>query len=128
MENDRSLCFFRYTYKATYIGGKFMNGLYFKEFFNKSPNAYSYHRKIVDEQGIPYDYEFLAINQAYEKIMGVKSHDVINKRFYDVFPKGWEVNRNGRKPSMKQSGIKGALILICIMFQYKKGFESQYFL
>ena len=97
MENDRTLCFFRYKYKATYIGGKFMNGQYFKEFFNKSPNAYSYHRKIVDEQGIPYDYEFLAINEAYEKIMGVKSHDVINKRFYEVFPKGWEGESQWKK-------------------------------
>ena len=102
-----------------------MNGQYFKEFFNKSPNAYSYHRKIVDEQGIPYDYEFLAINEAYEKIMGVKSHDVINKRFYEVFPKGWEGEWQWKKTFNEAIQIKRALILICIMFQYKKGFESQ---
>ena len=62
----------------------------FKEFFDKSPNAYSYHKKIIDEQGNPYDYEFLAVNKAYEKMMGVQAHNLINKRFTEVFPIGWE--------------------------------------
>ena len=56
-----------------------MKGPFFKEFFDKSPNAYSYHRKIIDEQGNPYDYEFLAVNKAYEKMMGVRAHNLINK-------------------------------------------------
>ena len=63
---------------------------FFKEFFEKSPNAYSCHRKVMDEHGIPYDYEFLAVNKAYEKMMGVQAHDLINKRFYEVFPIGWD--------------------------------------
>ena len=44
----------------------------------------------MDEQGISYDYEFLAVNKAYEKLMGVQAHNLINKRFYEVFPIGWE--------------------------------------
>lgn len=67
-----------------------MNEQYFKEFFGKSPTAYSYHRVIFDDQGIPCDFEFLELNGAYEKLMGISYVDVINKRFYEVFPKGWE--------------------------------------
>ncbi len=44
----------------------------------------------MDEHGIPYDYEFLAVNKAYEKMMGVQARDLINKRFYEVFPIGWD--------------------------------------
>lgn len=63
---------------------------FFKELFEKSPNAYSCLRTIMDEQGNPYDYEFLAVNKAYEKVMGVQAHNLINKRFYEVFPLGWD--------------------------------------
>ncbi|RID83687.1 sensor domain-containing diguanylate cyclase [Peribacillus asahii] len=67
-----------------------MKEQYLKEFFEKSPTAYSYHRAIMDKQGILCDYEFLAVNQAYETMMGVKAADVIDKSFYEVFPGGWE--------------------------------------
>ena len=63
---------------------------FFKEFFEKSPSANSCLRKVMDEQGIPYDYEFLAVNKSFQKMMGVQAHDLINKRFYEVFPRGLE--------------------------------------
>lgn len=53
---------------------------YFRAFFKNSPTAYSFHRVMFDEQGIPYDYELLEINEAYENIMCVKASDVIGKR------------------------------------------------
>ena len=67
-----------------------MKGQYFEEFFKKSPTAYSYHKVIFDDQGIPYDYEYLAINKVYENMMELQGVDVVDKRFYEVFPNGWE--------------------------------------
>ena len=63
---------------------------YFKEFFIKSPTAYSYLRVISDDQGVPVDYQFLELNEAYENMMGIKAAGILNKRFYEVFPNGWE--------------------------------------
>ena len=67
-----------------------MNDDYYKEFFKKSPTAYSYHKVILDDHGMPSDYEFLAINKSYEELMGISASKIMNKRFYDVFPKGWK--------------------------------------
>ena len=67
-----------------------MNDYYYKEFFKKSPTAYSYHKVILDDHGLPLDYEFLAINKSYEELMGISASKILNKRFYDVFPKGWK--------------------------------------
>ena len=67
-----------------------MNDYYYKEFFKKSPTAYSYHKVILDDHGMPSDYEFLAINKSYEELMGINASKIMNKRFYDVFPKGWK--------------------------------------
>ena len=67
-----------------------MEDYYFKEFFNKSPTAYSYHKVILDDHGMPSDYEYLSINKSYEDLMGLSASKIMNKRFYDVFPKGWK--------------------------------------
>ena len=67
-----------------------MEDYYFKEFFNKSPTAYSYHKVILDDYGMPSDYEYLSINKSYEDLMGLSASKIMNKRFYDVFPKGWK--------------------------------------
>lgn len=44
-------------------------------------------RKIIrNDQGELEDYEFLEINPAFEKIIGVKKEDLIGKRTKDIFP------------------------------------------
>lgn len=58
---------------------------YFKAFFKNSPAAYAIHRIIMDEQGIPYDYEILEINKAYENVMCVKASNVIGKRISEIY-------------------------------------------
>jgi len=42
--------------------------------------------KVVCVQGKGCDVEFMDINPAYERVMGVKKEDVIGKRFRDVWP------------------------------------------
>lgn len=63
-----------------------MKEQFFKEFFEKSPTAYSYHRVILNDHSVPYDHEFLEVNKAYENMMGFKVSDIVGKRFYEVFP------------------------------------------
>lgn len=58
---------------------------YFRAFFENSPTACAFHRVMLDEQGIPYDYEVLEINEAYENIMCVKASDIIGKRISEVY-------------------------------------------
>ena len=65
-----------------------MNDQYFKVFFEKAPTAHSYHRVLLDDQGLPYDFEFLKVNKAYEQIMGLKAYEVIGKRYSEVFLQG----------------------------------------
>ena len=45
-----------------------MGAYYFKEFFNKPPAAYSYRILILNDHGMPSDYDFLAINKSMENI------------------------------------------------------------
>lgn len=67
-----------------------MEGRCFQEFFTKSPIAYSCHRAIFDDNGIPIDYEYLLLNKAFEDLLKIQGTDLINKTFYEVFPDGWE--------------------------------------
>lgn len=67
-----------------------MNEHYYKKFFKQSPTAYSYHKVLLDDQGNPFDYEYLALNDACEKLFDLQASEVINKRFYELFPQGWE--------------------------------------
>lgn len=53
--------------------------------FKKSPVALSYHKAIFDEEGIPYDCEFLDVNNIYESMIGLKDYEVIGKRYNEVF-------------------------------------------
>ncbi|HHY72122.1 MAG TPA: diguanylate cyclase [Bacillus bacterium] len=67
-----------------------MEELCFKEFFNKSPIAYSCHKIRFDDYGVPYDYKFLLINRAFENLMNIKGADLINKTHDEVFPHSLE--------------------------------------
>lgn len=67
-----------------------MEELYFIEFFKKSPIAYSCHRAIFDNQGMPCDYEYLFINEAFENMMNIQGTNIIKKRYSDLFPENSE--------------------------------------
>jgi len=40
----------------------------------------------MDESCIPYDYEFLEVNEAYEKMAELNASAIVGKRFKEVFP------------------------------------------
>lgn len=48
--------------------------------------GYAYHRVILDQEGKPVDYEFLEINDAFERLTGLKRENVINRTVKEVIP------------------------------------------
>lgn len=69
-----------------------MNSI-FEKFFKQSPIAYSIQKVFRNEKGKPIDYEFIAYNSRYAKLMDIEKN-ILNKRYYDVFPTGWEGEAN----------------------------------
>ncbi len=61
-----------------------------KDFYEKiikfSSLAYSHNKIVLDECNIPIDYIFLEVNEAFEKITGLISKDIVNKRATEIFP------------------------------------------
>jgi PAS domain S-box-containing protein len=49
-------------------------------------NGMAHCRIIVDENGVPYDYTILSINDNYTRILGVPKEKIEGKRVRDVFP------------------------------------------
>jgi len=49
-------------------------------------NGFSYSRIIVNDSGKPVDFVFLATNDAFERMTGLKSQEVIGKRASEVLP------------------------------------------
>ena len=54
--------------------------------FNSMPLAYAYHRMIYDEQGEPVDYEFIEVNETFEKYLSLKSSEIIGKKISEIMP------------------------------------------
>ncbi len=54
------------------------------------PNPLVYYKIARDYEGNPVDIIFLTINSAFEKMIGLSSDDIINKRAVEVFP---EINK-----------------------------------
>jgi PAS domain S-box-containing protein len=49
-------------------------------------NAFGLHEMIFDKKGNPVDYRFLEVNPAWEKIVGIKTEDVIGKTIKEIMP------------------------------------------
>jgi len=63
-----------------------MDDNFYKQLIEKSLSGYAYHRVICDENGIPCDYEFIEINDAFERLTGLKGSDIIGRRITEVLP------------------------------------------
>ncbi|MDH4232752.1 MAG: EAL domain-containing protein, partial [Nitrospirota bacterium] len=55
-----------------------------RSLFTKMLNGFAYHQIVVDEKGSPVDYIFLEVNEAYERITGLKRKDIVGKRATEV--------------------------------------------
>jgi|GEM_PF-439929 len=58
----------------------------YSSLFSNKLNAMTHCRIITDGQGIPIDFMYLQVNEAYERIMSLKKKDVEGKRAREVYP------------------------------------------
>ena len=58
----------------------------YRTVFDNSQDGFQLIELIYDENGKPYDHEFLRVNHAYEKIMGVKAKEVTGKTARSISP------------------------------------------
>jgi diguanylate cyclase (GGDEF)-like protein/PAS domain S-box-containing protein len=63
-----------------------MNHDLYKQILDQSPFGYAYHKIIMDDQGEPIDYQFIEINNAFEKLTGLKGTEVIGKKISEIMP------------------------------------------
>jgi len=57
-----------------------------KNILESSLLGFAYHKVVTDDSGKLTDYRFLEINQAYEKLTGLKADDIIGKTVTEVLP------------------------------------------
>lgn len=63
-----------------------IDGIEYKEILKNLPFGYALHKVELDHNGVPIDYEYIDINEAFEKITGLKRKNVIGKKITEIFP------------------------------------------
>jgi PAS domain S-box-containing protein len=58
----------------------------FDMFFDKMLDGFAYHRIVLDKTGKPIDYVFLEVNNAFERLTGLKRRQIIGKRATEALP------------------------------------------
>lgn len=58
----------------------------YRMLFESMASAFALHELISDEKGAPADYRFLEVNQAFEKLTGLKADSIIGKTVREVLP------------------------------------------
>ncbi|MFW5799463.1 MAG: PAS domain S-box protein, partial [Spirochaetota bacterium] len=61
----------------------------YSSLFSKMLNGFGYYKLITDENGKGIDLEVIEVNEAFEKLTGYDSKDVIGKKLSDIAPQGW---------------------------------------
>jgi diguanylate cyclase (GGDEF)-like protein/PAS domain S-box-containing protein len=110
-----------------------MEDSFYKSVVEHSPVGYAYHKIVCDEAGNPYDYEYIEVNPAFEKLTGLIGASIIGKRITQILPEiindafDWigfygDVATNGEKKEFEQ--FTAALNIWCrvIVYSPEKGF------
>ncbi|HAV10347.1 MAG TPA: hypothetical protein DCX22_01855 [Dehalococcoidia bacterium] len=58
----------------------------YRSLFNEMLDGFAYHQIITDDSGNAVDYVFLEINDAFERMTGLKRQDVVGKRVTEAIP------------------------------------------
>jgi PAS domain S-box-containing protein len=59
----------------------------YRDLFNSMLSAFALHEILLDQDGNPYDYQFLEVNPAFEKMIGRKAVEVVGKTVLTLWPK-----------------------------------------
>ena len=57
-----------------------------KYLFSNMSEGFGYHRIVLDSEGKPCDYVFLEVNDAFERLTGLKTRDILCKRATQILP------------------------------------------
>ncbi len=58
----------------------------FRLLFEKMHESFAFNEIITDKNNKPIDYRFKMVNPAFERELGIKAKDIVNKRIFEVFP------------------------------------------
>ena len=58
----------------------------YRALFDQMTEGFALHEIICDGQGVPCDYRFLDINPAFERLTGLKRHEVAGRTLKEVLP------------------------------------------
>ncbi len=58
----------------------------YRTLFGEMLDGFAYHQIVTDDNGNPVDYIFLEVNDAFERMLGLKKQDVIGRRVTDAIP------------------------------------------
>lgn len=61
------------------------NEIKYRNIFDNMFDGFAYYKIITNENNEPIDYVFLEVNDAFEKLMGIKKEKIINKSIKEVF-------------------------------------------
>ena len=59
----------------------------YRTLFREMIDGFALHEIICDEEGLPIDYRFLAVNPAFEHMTGLKAEELVGRTVLDVLPK-----------------------------------------
>lgn len=71
---------------STSIDQKVLVYFNYDQWIEDLPIGYSSRKFILDEDGNPYNYNFIGVNSLFETYTGLKANDVIGKSVLDVLP------------------------------------------
>lgn len=63
-----------------------MKNEFYKQVLQEAPFGYAHHEIIIDEAGKPCDYRFIEVNEAFEKLTGLKKENLIGSTVREVIP------------------------------------------
>ncbi len=63
-----------------------MKDLEYEKILKKAPFGYALHKILLDEHGVPEDFEYVEVNDAFEKIMKLNRNQIIGKKITEILP------------------------------------------
>lgn len=58
----------------------------FRQLFGNMEQGFALHKMIYDKHGEPINYEYIMVNEAFEKLTGLKGVEIVGKTIKDVVP------------------------------------------
>jgi len=58
----------------------------YRQLFTEMTAGHAVHEIVLDEAGVPWDYRFLEVNPAFERITGLKAEHVVGRSAQDILP------------------------------------------